>query len=120
MRKNSMKTLAHFLGAMANQRAVSIRYVKENGEISRRTIEVYGIEVSKAGNVLVKAWDRRDEEPTTFRLDRITHYTLHRAASAIARYTQPVTAVDESEDTWTDPADDEVYTIAVRAWELAA
>jgi len=94
VRKNSTKTLAHLITAMGRKSAVTIRYVKENGEVSRRGIEVHSIEVTKAGNIVVKAWDRRDAEMTTFRLDRITHYTLHRTTSEIARYAVPVAAAD--------------------------
>lgn len=121
MRKNSTKTLAHLIGAMDNQTAVSIRYVKSDGTVSRRTIEVHSFEVTKAGNITLRAWDRRDEEMTTFRLDRITHYTLHRATSKIARYTNLVEPVEGVEEVVTvvEAADDEVYTTGLGRWTSA-
>lgn len=96
MRKNSASTLAHLLGAMAAGRAVTIRYVKENGEVSRRRIEIHSFQVTKAGNITLRAWDHRDAEMTTFRLDRITHYTLHRTAK-LAAYQHPTYAEEATE-----------------------
>jgi predicted DNA-binding transcriptional regulator YafY len=94
MRKATANTLAHLLGAMSGQRSVTIRYVKENGEVSRRRIDIYSVQVTKAGNVTLTTWDHRDQELTTFRLDRITHYTLHRSAKLTA-YAHPVVADTE-------------------------
>lgn len=94
MRKATANTLAHLLGAMSGQRSVTIRYIKENGEVSRRRIDIYSVQVTKAGNVTLTTWDHRDQELTTFRLDRITHYTLHRSAKLTA-YARPVVADTE-------------------------
>jgi len=119
MRKNSTNTLGHIIKSMTAQTAVSIRYVKENGEISRRTIEVHSIKVTKAGNITVQAWDRRDNEMTTFRLDRITHYTLHRASSKVAYYALPVAPLD-TPDTEVDEYGEVVGFGAWAPYELTA
>lgn len=92
MRKAGTRTLAHLLGAMEARRAVTIRYVKECGEVSRRTVEIFGVDVTSAGNITLRVMDRRTDEVRTFRLDRITHYTLHRSGW-LATYRTPVVAV---------------------------
>lgn len=89
MRKAGEKTLAHLLRAMEARQAVTIRYMKSSGEVSRRTIEVFGFEVTSAGNITMVAMDRRTDEVRTFRLDRITDYTLHRVGR-VADYRTPV------------------------------
>lgn len=94
MRKNTANTLTHLLGAMSDRSSVTIRYVKPCGEVSRRRIDIYSVQVTKAGNITLTTWDHRDQELTTFRLDRITHYTLHRSAKLTA-YARPVVANDE-------------------------
>lgn len=118
MRKNSTKTLAHFLRAMDNQTAVTIRYVKSNGEISRRAIELHSVEVTSAGNITIRAWDRRDNEMTTFRLDRITHYTLHRRTTKVAQYLRPVIAVEADDHIAVESEDftDETLVTKVAVW----
>lgn len=102
MRKNSANTLAHLLGAMAAGRAVTIRYIRKDGVVSRRRIEIHSVQVTSAGNITFRAWDHRDEEMTTFRLDRITHYTLHRtpklAAYSFPTYAEVAEVVDEDGD----------------------
>ncbi|QNJ57688.1 hypothetical protein SEA_KEANU_83 [Streptomyces phage Keanu] len=113
MRKATANTLAHLLGAMAAGRSVTIRYIKENGEVSRRRIDIYSVQVTKAGNVTLTTWDHRDQELTTFRLDRITHYTLHRSAKLTA-YARPVVPCD---DPITDADTDEV--VGFSAWDDA-
>lgn len=113
MRKATAQLEAHLIGAMFAQRAVTIRYVKPNGEVSRRRIEIHKIWVTQKGDIAIRAWDQRDAEMTTFRLDRITHYTLHRSAK-LAAYTLPVVA-DEAE--LTDADTDEVTGFS--AWDEA-
>lgn len=110
MRKNSANTLAHLLGAMAAGRAVTIRYVKENGEVSRRRVEIHSFQVTKAGNFTFRAWDHRDEEMTTFRVDRVTHYTLHRTPK-LAAYQHPTCTPDE-----TEVVDEYGDIIEIRTW----
>ncbi len=96
MRKATANTLAHLLGAMAAGRAVTIRYIRKDGEISRRRIEIHSFRVTNAGNITLYAWDERDQEMTTFRVDRITHYTLHRTPK-LANYRFPTYATEVAE-----------------------
>ena len=94
MRQANDKMLIHLIQAMDAQRAVKIRYVKANGEVSRRSIEIHYLQVSAAGHVLVECFDRKSGERHSFRLDRITHYVLHRTRG-LAAYRVPVVASAE-------------------------
>lgn len=113
MRKNSANTLAHLLGAMDAGRAVTIRYVKANGEVSRRKIEIHAIEVTSAGDIVLNVFDHRSAERHTFRLDRITHYTLHRqfghAVPTVAEVAEIVT---------TDRMTGDEGVTGFRAWDF--
>lgn len=113
MRKANDDMLTHLIEAMDTARAVKIRYVKENGEVSRRSIEIHGFRVSAAGNVTVECYDRKSNDRHSFRLDRITDYTLHRA-SKLATYATPVVV---STEPFLDGDTDEV--IGFRAWDFA-
>lgn len=62
-------------------RTLRIRYVKPDGSVSRREIEVTSVSLSKAGHTTVRAHDRKADDGRTFRADRITHTTLHRATA---------------------------------------
>lgn len=110
MRQATTKTLAHLLDAMSAGRAVTIRYIREDGEVSRRRVEIHSFRVTSAGNVTFYAWDHRDQEMTTFRVDRVTHYTLHRAPK-LAAYTLPTYATEVAE-----VLDEDGDVIGYRAW----
>jgi predicted DNA-binding transcriptional regulator YafY len=118
MRKVTGNTLAHLIGAMDAGRQVTIRYVKpvKGGvEISRRRIEIHAIEVTGDGNIVIQCYDHRSRDRHTFRLDRVTHYTLHRSFG----HTVPTVMEDEvirSVDPRTGDAD--VIT-GFRAWDFA-
>lgn len=88
---NPTQTLVNIITAMDAQRAVTIRYVKADGTVSRRAIEIHLIRVSEAGDIVIECFDRRSGTRHTFRLDRITAYTLHRLPR-LAAYRQPVVA----------------------------
>lgn len=109
MRKSGASTTAHILTAMLGQNALTIRYTDRDGKVSRRAIEVLGIEVTTAGNLVAYAVDRRSGERRTFRLDRITHYTLHRGR--LAQYTTPVVPGTS----WN--YDEDGYLVSARAWD---
>ncbi|MEU0978446.1 WYL domain-containing protein [Streptomyces griseus] len=91
------KTLTRLLAAADRQHPVTITYLKEEkDEAGRktghlvetvRTIEVYDVRTTKAGNVTLRAMDRQSGESRTFRLDRIQAYTVHRTAYTVARPT---------------------------------
>lgn len=120
MRKvtSEIALLADLLSAQEERRAVRIRYVKiETGEVSRRSIEILKIWVDGKGDVCIRAWDRRDGDVATFRLDHITHYTLHRAPK-LANYTTSVQAVDPADATLVDDMYGEITGFA--SWNLMA
>lgn len=79
------QTTLRLMNAMDRHHPVTITYTKANGEQSVRTIEIYNIEVSNAGYVLLKVMDRQSGEKRTFRLDRIRAYSIHRTAYLLAR-----------------------------------
>lgn len=117
MRKVTANTLAHLLGAMAAGRAVTIRYTRKDGEVSRRRIEIHSFQVTSAGNITLRVWDQRDEEMTTFRLDRISAYTLHRTPK-LAGYTHPTYAAEVADEL--DEYGDVIETRTWGTYELAA
>jgi predicted DNA-binding transcriptional regulator YafY len=97
-------TLTRLIKAMDSRTPVTITYLKEvkdedgrpvvgedglrTGELEEtvRTIEIYDFVVTLAGYITIKAMDRETGESRTFRLDRITTYTVHRSATyAVAR-----------------------------------
>ncbi|MFJ2780259.1 WYL domain-containing protein [Kitasatospora sp. NPDC087315] len=82
---NTAATTTRLIRAMDRQHPVTITYTKENGEQSVRTIEIYDLVISRAGDVLVKAMDRSTGESRSFRIDRITGYTVHRTAYLVER-----------------------------------
>lgn len=64
-------------------RTLRIRYVKPDGSVSRRETVVQSVKLTKAGHVVVRAEDRKADDMRTFRADRITHTTLHRATAPV-------------------------------------
>lgn len=72
--------LARVHTALRTHRELSLRYVKADGEVTRRRTQPKSLSFTKAGDVILRADDnRRDGETRTFRWDRVTHTTLHRA-----------------------------------------
>lgn len=59
-------------GAIRAERPVLITYVDVCGEQTTRTIEPYEVTDTFAGDLIVRAMDRRSGDVRTFRLDRIT------------------------------------------------
>lgn len=74
----SSRTIADMYRAIDTKRPVTITYTKADGSETVRTIEPHDIRTTKNGDVIVKAADRQSGESRTFRIDRITAYTLHR------------------------------------------
>ncbi|TQN30747.1 WYL domain-containing protein [Haloactinospora alba] len=107
------RTLAHLVGAAEATRAVTLRYVKENGEVSRRAVELHAVEVTAAGDIVLRAFDRRSGATRSFRLDRVTHFRIHRAPH-LADYRAPVTPVADPVAT-----DDSGDAVAVQPWTSA-
>jgi predicted DNA-binding transcriptional regulator YafY len=79
------QTTLRIMRAMDRQQPITITYLKANGDQTVRTIETYAIEVSNAGDILLKVMDRESGDRRTFRLDRIAAYTVHRSAYLLAR-----------------------------------
>lgn len=73
-------TAARLHRAVRKARPVTITYVKADGEETVRTIEPTGLSLTKGGDVIVKAADRKSGEKRSFRLDRVRTYTVHRTA----------------------------------------
>lgn len=73
--------------AVRKQFPVTVSYVTAEGEETVRTIEPRSLKTTKAGDIIVKALDRKSGEHRSFRLDRITAYTVHRT-----RFLVPVPA----------------------------
>lgn len=72
--------LARVHTALITGRELSIRYVKADGEVTRRRVQPQSLRFTKAGDAIIRAADnRRDGDTRSFRWDRITHTTLHRA-----------------------------------------
>lgn len=76
-------TAARLHRAVRREQPVTVTYVKADGEETVRTIEPTGLSLTKAGDVIVKAADRKSGEKRSFRLDRVRTYTLHRTAFTI-------------------------------------
>jgi hypothetical protein len=82
---------ARYHTAARTGRTMAIRYVKTDGSVSRREIRVGSVRRTKDGHTIVRALDVRKDEERSFRADRITHSTLHRA-TAPARPTKAALA----------------------------
>ncbi|NUO42412.1 MAG: WYL domain-containing protein [Streptomyces sp.] len=84
-RETTTQTLTRLIKALDAKHPVTITYVKADGAETIRTIEIYDIVVTAAGDIVLKAMDRETGESRTFRLDRLTAYTVHRSAYTVAR-----------------------------------
>jgi hypothetical protein len=86
-------TLTRLIKAMDRQHPVTITYLKEakddaghrtGGFVQTiRTVEVFDVRVSQAGDILIVGMDRETAEQRSFRLDRITEYTTHRGTGYV-------------------------------------
>lgn len=83
--ETSTQTLTRLITALDKGQPVTITYIKADGSETIRTIEVYDITVTAAGDIVLKAMDRETGEARSFRLDRLASYTIHRTAYAVAR-----------------------------------
>jgi predicted DNA-binding transcriptional regulator YafY len=84
-RETSTQTLTRLITALDKQQPVTITYVKADGTTTVRTIEIFDVIVSAAGDIVLKAMDRETGEARSFRLDRIVSYTTHRTVYLIER-----------------------------------
>ncbi|MFJ3037728.1 WYL domain-containing protein [Streptomyces tendae] len=84
-RETSTATLTRLIKALDAKHPVTITYTKADGTTTVRTIEIYDVTVSSAGDILLKAMDRETGESRSFRLDRIESYSVHRSTYTVAR-----------------------------------
>lgn len=64
--------------AVRKQQPVTVSYTKADGTDTVRTVEPTSVTETKAGDLLVRGTDRESEGTRSFRLDRISAYTVHR------------------------------------------
>ncbi|MEU1445495.1 WYL domain-containing protein [Streptomyces mirabilis] len=83
--ETTTQTLTRLIKALDAKHPVTITYVKADGTETIRTVELYDIVVSAAGDIVLKGMDRDSQESRSWRLDRIVSYTTHRTAYLIER-----------------------------------
>lgn len=66
--------------AIMLKRPVTISYRDAKDDDTVRTIEPYEVNDTMDGDVIIVAMCRMRGDRRTFRLDRVTHYTVHRGA----------------------------------------
>jgi predicted DNA-binding transcriptional regulator YafY len=64
--------------AISRKQPVTVTYVDEHGNETVRTVEPYSIRQTKAGELTLVVMCRLRHDRRTLRLDRVTHYTVHR------------------------------------------
>ncbi|MGW5616262.1 WYL domain-containing protein [Streptomyces sp. NPDC003877] len=84
-RETTTHTLTRLIRALDAKHPVTITYTKADGTETIRTIEIYDIVVTNAGDIVLKAMDRETGESRTFRLDRLISYTVHRSEYVVER-----------------------------------
>ncbi|CAL9350986.1 hypothetical protein SUDANB1_00460 [Streptomyces sp. enrichment culture] len=84
-RETTTHTLTRLIKALDAKHPVTITYTKADGTETIRTIEIYDIVVTNAGDIVLKAMDRETGESRSFRLDRLVSYTIHRSEYTVAR-----------------------------------
>jgi predicted DNA-binding transcriptional regulator YafY len=94
-RETSTTTLTRLIKAMDRQHPVTLAYLKEEKDEAGkktgalvetvRTVEIFDVVISQAGDILIKAMDRSTGEARSFRLDRIRTYSIHRTRYLDAR-----------------------------------
>lgn len=83
MYKNTdlLATLTRLVRALDNRHPVTLEYRKEGAtESELRTVEITDVRES-GGGFLVVGWCRTRNAERTFRVDRVTHYTVHRGST---------------------------------------
>ena len=85
--ETSTQTLTRPIKALDAKHPVTITYVKADGTTTLRTIELFDVVVSNAGDIVLKAMDRETGEARSFRIDsdRLIAYTVHRTSYLVAR-----------------------------------
>lgn len=93
--ETSTQTLTRLITALDKTQPVTVSYLKEEKDDAGkktgrlietvRTLEIFNVFVSLAGDILIRAVDRETKEIRSFRVDRIQAYTIHRTAYVIER-----------------------------------
>lgn len=85
--ETTTQTLTRLITALDKQQPITITYVKADGTTTVRTIELFDIVISNAGDILLKAMDRETGEARSFRIDqdRLIAYTVHRSSYTVER-----------------------------------
>lgn len=82
------RTLAEsIINAIYEKLPMTLTYEKSDRQVTVRTVEPYEILKTKNGHHLVMALDRDSREPRSWRIDRITSYTLHRKGHRLLEHT---------------------------------
>lgn len=89
--ETTARTTTRLIKAMDAQHPVTITYTKADGSETIRTIEIYYIKITKAGDTLLLTMDRESGEKRSFRVDRIVSYSIHRSAYTVPRETETPT-----------------------------
>jgi predicted DNA-binding transcriptional regulator YafY len=99
-RETTTQTLTRLITALDRKHPVTVSYLKEEkddtgrktGQLIEtvRTLEIFDLVVTNAGDILIKAMDRETGEARAFRLDRVRSYSIHRSA-----YVVPVPAATD-------------------------
>ena len=122
------QTTLRLMNAMDRQQPVTITYTKPCGTVTVRTIEIYAIEVSNAGDIFLKVMDRETQARRDFRIDRINAYTVHRSVYTVPRPVdaKPATAkafcsscsyLCEADELVEGPSADLICTDCLSSWE---
>ncbi len=77
--ETAARTTADLVRAAERGLVVTLTYRKPGADEELRTVEVTDVRVSEAGDLLVVGWCRTRGERRTFRVDRVTCYTVHGA-----------------------------------------
>lgn len=100
--QTSEQTTADMYRAMDRKHPVTLTYTKADGSETIRTVEIYAVQTTSKGHVIVKAMDRQSGEARTFRIDRIVAHSTHRTAYVIARPVDETAPVFRTETALTD------------------
>lgn len=117
--ETSTTTLTRLIKALDAKHPVTITYIKADETTTVRTIEIYDIVVSAAGDILLKAMDRETGESRSFRLDRLVSYTVHRTSYVMDRPALDTIADAITEDTEPISTHELATTIAPNASHLS-
>ncbi len=93
--ETTTQTLTRLIASMDKAQPVTVSYLKEEKDDAGRktgrlvetvrTLEIFDVVISQAGDILIKAMDRATGEARSFRADRIVSYSIHRTSYLVPR-----------------------------------